>query len=163
MWWKLFLTNLILYIINEFKNKNIYSTCLHHDFCRKQIECFDIYIPKNKFPNSLNEEDTDLVIEETVNDKNLGKSDTEKTYESIQEIKFPQQFEDGAINIVDDLNENEMKDPRVQALFKWSRHNSLFVFIINQDDYELPKKTIRANEKIYHIFEPSNFGDVQKL
>ena len=34
---------------------------------------------------------------------------------------------------------------------------------INQDYYELPKRTIRANGNIYHIFKPNNFRDVEKL
>ena len=31
--------------------------------------------------------------------------------------------------------------------------------LISQDYYELPKRTIRANGKIYHIFKPNNFLD----
>ena len=53
-----------------------------------------------------------------------------------------------------------MNDPRVQAMFKRSRHNNLSIFIISQDYYELPKKTIRANGNVYHIFKPNNFLDV---
>ena len=56
-----------------------------------------------------------------------------------------------------------MKDPRVQAMFKRSRHNNLSIFIISQDYYELPKRTIRATGNIYHIFKPNNFRDVHKL
>ena len=35
--------------------------------------------------------------------------------------------------------------------------------MISQDYYELPKRTIRANGNIYHIFKPKNFRDVQNL
>ena len=56
-----------------------------------------------------------------------------------------------------------MNDPRVQAMFKRSRHNNLFNFIISQDYYELPNRTIRANGNIYHIFKPNSFRDVQNL
>ena len=56
-----------------------------------------------------------------------------------------------------------MIDPRVQAMFKRSRHNSLSIFINSQDYYELPKRTIRANGNIYHIFKPNNFRDVLNL
>ena len=56
-----------------------------------------------------------------------------------------------------------MNDPRVQAMLKRSRHNNLSIFIISQDDNELPKRTIRAYENIYHIFKPNNFRDVQNL
>ena len=39
-----------------------------------------------------------------------------------------------------------MNDPRVQAMFKRSRHNNLSIFKISQDYYELPKRTIRLME-----------------
>ena len=92
------------------------------------------------------------------------KSDSEiETYESIEELQFPQECDDGDIIILDDLNENEMNDPRVQAMFKRSRHNNLSIFIISQDYYELPKRTICANGNIYHFFKPNNSRDVQSL
>ena len=56
-----------------------------------------------------------------------------------------------------------MDDPRVQAMFKRSRHNNLSIFIISQDYYELSKKTIRCNGNIHHIFKPNNFRDVLNL
>ena len=56
-----------------------------------------------------------------------------------------------------------MNDPRVQAMFKRSRHNNLSILIISQDYHELPKKTIRANGSIYHIFKPNNFFDVRNI
>ena len=56
-----------------------------------------------------------------------------------------------------------MNDPRVQALFKRSRHNNLSIFINSQNYYKLPKGTIRANGNVYHIFKPNNFRDVQNL
>ena len=56
-----------------------------------------------------------------------------------------------------------MNDPHVQAMFKRSRHNNLSLFIISQDYSELPKRTVRANGNIYHIFKPNNFRDVQNL
>ena len=37
------------------------------------------------------------------------------------------------------------------------------IFIISQDQYELPKRSIRANGNIYHIFKPNNFRDVQNF
>ena len=54
----------------------------------------------------------------------------------------------------------KMNDPRVQAMFKGSRHNRLSIFIISQSYYEFPKRRIRVNEKTYHIFKPNNFRDV---
>ena len=47
-----------------------------------------------------------------------------------------------------------MDDPRVQAMFKRSRHSNLSIFILSQDYYELSKETIRCNGNIYHIFKP---------
>ena len=112
----------------------------------------------------MNEEDINIVIEEIVNNKDFQKSDTEiETYENIEDLKFSQEFVDGGVIILDDLNEKEMKDPRVQAMFKRSRHNNLSIFIISQDYYELPKKTVRSNVNIYHIFEPNNFLDVRNI
>ena len=56
-----------------------------------------------------------------------------------------------------------MNDPRVQTMLKRSRHNQLSIFIFSQDYYELPKKTIRANGNIYHIFKSHNFLDVRNV
>ena len=92
----------------------IYSPSLHQNFYQKLIKCFSKYIPIHIIPNLKNEEDIDLVIEEIVNNKHFEKSDTEiETYESIEKLKFPQEFEDGGIIILDDLNDKEMNDPRV--------------------------------------------------
>ena len=56
-----------------------------------------------------------------------------------------------------------MNDPRVQELFKRSRHNNLPIFIIIQDYCELVKKSIRANGNFYHIFKPNKFLDVRNI
>ena len=156
-----FLTNLILNIINEYDKIYIYSPSLNQDLYQNLIKCFSNYIPIHIIPNVLNEEDLDIVIEEVINNKDFQKSDTEiETYESIEDLKFPQEYEHNSIIILDDLNQKEMDDPRVQAMFKRSRHNNLSIFIISQDYYELSKKTIRCNGNIYHIFKPNNFRDV---
>ena len=68
-----------------------------------------------------------------------------------------------SINILDDLNEKEINNDKIQAMIKRGRHNNLSIFIISQDYYELPKRTIRANGNIYHLFKPNNFRDVQNL
>ena len=159
-----FLTNLILNIINEHDKKFIYSPSLHQDLYQKQINSFSNFIPIHIIPTILNEEDIDVVIDEIVNSKDIEKSDTEmETCESIEELKFPQEYEHGGINILDDLNEKEMKDPPVQAMFKRSRHNNLSIFIVSQDDYELPKRTIRDNGKRYQMIKSNCFRDVQNL
>ena len=77
-------------------------------------------------------------------------------------MKFPQEYGGGNI-ISDDLKEKEMNDPRIQAKFERSRHNSLSKFIISQDYYELPKKTIIDNDDIYHIYKPNKFLDVRTV
>ena len=48
-------------------------------------------------------------------------------------------------------------------MFKRSRHNNLSIFIISQDYYESPKRTIRTNGNFYHIFKPNNFLDVRNF
>ena len=64
---------------------------------------------------------------------------------------------------MNDLNEKEMNDPRVQPMFKRSKHYKPSIIIISQEYYEPPKKTVRANRQNYHIFNPNNFRDVQNL
>ena len=135
-----FLTNLILKITNEYDKINIYSPSIHQDIYQKSNKCFSKSIPINIIPNILNGEDIDIVIEEIVNNKDFEKTDTEKeTYESIEELKFPQEYDDGGIIILDDLNEKEMNNHRVQAIIRRSRHNIFSIFIISQGYYELPK------------------------
>ena len=159
-----FLTNLILNIINEYDKIYIYSPSLHQNLYGKLIKYFNNYVPINKIPNILNEEDIDIGIEEIVKNKDFEKSDCEiETFDNIEDLKFPQEYQNNSIIILDDLNQKEWDDPRVQAMFKRSRHNNLSIFIISQDYYELSKKTIRCNGNIYHIFKPNNFRDVQNL
>ena len=122
-------------IIIEHKKTYIYSS-VHQDLYQKLIRCFSNHIPINLNPNILIEEDIDIVIEAIVNNKDFEKSNTEiETYEKVKELKFPQEYDDGGIIILDDLNEKEMNDPRVQAMFKRPRHNDLSIFIISQDYY----------------------------
>ena len=159
-----FLTNLILNIINEYDKIDIYSPSLHQDLYEKLIKCFSIFIPIHIIPNILNEEDLDIVIEEIVNNDDFQKSDCEiETFNNIEELKFPQEYENNSIIILDNLNEKEINNDKIQAMFKRGRHNNLSIFIISQDYYELPKRTIRANGNIYHIFKPINYRDVQNL
>ena len=49
-----FLTNLILNILNEYDKIYIYSTSFHQVLCQKIIRCFTNYIPNHTIPNSLN-------------------------------------------------------------------------------------------------------------
>ena len=66
-----FLSNLILNIINEYEKIFIYSPSLLQDLHQRLIKCFSNYIPINISPNILNEEDIDIVIDELVNNKNF--------------------------------------------------------------------------------------------
>ena len=158
------LTNLILNIINENDKIYIYSLSVHQDLYQKLIECFSNYISINIILNILNEGDIDIVIEEIVNIEDFEESDTEiEKYESIEDLKFPQEYENNSIIILDDLNQKEMDDPRVQAMFERSRYVILSIFMISQDYYELGKKTIRCNGNIYHIFKPNNYRYVENL
>ena len=52
-----FLTNLILNVINEFDKIYIYLPSLHQDLYQNLIKCFSNYIPIHIIPNILNEED----------------------------------------------------------------------------------------------------------
>ena len=67
------------------------------------------------------------------------------------------------MSMLHDLNEKEIYNLRVQSMFKRSSHKNLPIFIVNQDYYELPKKTIRAKGIIYHIFKSYNFLDVRNI
>ena len=159
-----FLTNLNLIFINEYDKINIYSPSVHKDLYQKVTKYFSNYIPIHIIPNILNEEDIDILIDEIINKKDFERSNTEiETYERIEELKFPQEYEDGGNIILDDLNEKEMNDPRVQARFQRSRQYTLSIFIVSQDNYELPKKTIRSSGNVNHIFKPNNFSDVRKI
>ena len=83
-----FLTNLILYIINEYDKTYINSPFLHQDLYQKVIKCISNYIPIHKISNILNEEDIDVVTGEIVNNKNFQKSDTEiETFQNIEELR----------------------------------------------------------------------------
>ena len=159
-----FLTNIILNIINEYDKIYIYSPSLHQELYQRLIKCFSNHIPIHIIPNILNNEDLDIEIDEKINTIDIEKSDIEiETYDNIEELKYPQEYENNSIIILDDLNQKEIDDPRVQAMFKRSRHNNLSIFIISQDYYELSKKTIRCNGNIFHIFKPNNFLDVRNL
>ena len=104
------------------------------------------------------------MIEKLVKKKDFEKSNIKiETYEQIEELKYPQEYDGGGNITSDDLNEKEMNGPRVQAMSKRSRHKNISIFIISQDYHELPKKTIRANGNIYHIIKPDIFRDVLNI
>ena len=88
------------------EKKHICAPSLHQDLYQKLTNHFSIYIPKSFILTILNEKDLDLILLETVFGKNSEKSITDKkTYESTEEIKCPQEDEDGGVFILNDLNE----------------------------------------------------------
>ena len=160
----IFLTNSILNIFNENDGIYIYSPPLHQDLYQKLFKCFTNYIPLHIITNILNEEDTYKVIDEMINNKVFEKTGTEiETIDSKEELGYPQDYENNSIVILNDLIEKQIINDKILAMFKRGRHDKLSVFIISQDYYELPKRTIRANGNIYHIFKPNIFRDVQNL
>ena len=48
-------------------------------------------------------------------------------------------------------------------MLKRGRYNNLSIFIISQDNYEVPKRTIRTNGNVYHRFKPNHFLDVRNI
>ena len=63
--------------------------------------------------------------------------------------------------ILDDLKKQQLKDERVQILFKRGRHNNLSIIVVTHGFYELPKNTIRENSPIIHHFITNNFANVE--
>ena len=121
-----FLTNINLNIFKEFNKIYIYSPSLHQDLYQKIIKCFGKYIPFDLIPNLLNEEDIDVVIEEIVNNKDFGRSDTElETFDSIEEIRFPQDYENNSISILDEMKKKLL-------MIKYKRRLNEDVIIIYQ-------------------------------
>ena len=101
-----FLTNPILYNINEYNKVYIYSPSLHQDLYQKLIKCLTNYIPIHIIPNILYEEIIHLVIGEEINNEDFQKLDTEiETFDSIEESKYPQEYENNSTIILADLNE----------------------------------------------------------
>ena len=81
-----FLTNLILNIFTEQNKIYINSPSQHQDLYQTIFKCSSKYIPFHKIPNTLNEEDIDVIVDEICSSKDFQKSDTEiETYESIEE------------------------------------------------------------------------------
>ena len=78
-------------------------------------------------------------------------------------MKNPQEYGNGGVIVLNDLNEKEKNNSRVQAMFKQSRHNNLSIFITSQGYYEIAKRTIRAIGIICHKFMLNNSRDVQNF
>ena len=106
-----FLTKLLLNIVNDYDKIYIYTPSLHQDKYQNLVKSFSQYIPLNIIPKNLYEEDIDVANDELANNKVFEKSHTGiETYESIEESKFPQEYDEGGIFILDDFKEKEMND-----------------------------------------------------
>ena len=156
------LTKLITEKIIDFTEIYIYSPSIYQETYQKLIECFEKKIPPKSISKVLKNNKS---IDDIISDEKFEPSDVEIcVYENIDELKYSQDYQgESTVIILDYLNEKELNDSRVQALFKRSRHNNISIFIISQDYYELPKRTIRANSNIFHLFKPHNIRDVQNL
>ena len=98
-------------------------------------------IPKNIISKNLDKKDSDVVKDELVNDKDFEKSEKEiETSESKEELKDPQENEDGDVITPNDLIEKAIKDPGVKPIFTRSRRN---LFFHNQS--RLPRITKENN------------------
>ena len=76
-------------------------------------------------------------------------------YPNIDELKNPEEYDNDYKNVIilDDLSEKELKDNRVQMLFKRGRHNNINTIYISQSYFHLPRKTIRNNSNFLILFK----------
>ena len=80
-----FLRKLISHTNNDFGKINTSSLSLQKNLDQNLIKCFTNFIPINMIQNVVNEDDSDLMIEEI--SKNIEKSETDmEIFESIEEL-----------------------------------------------------------------------------
>ena len=142
------------------------SSSLHKDLYDKKFKYSKNFIPIKIIQNIINEEDLDPIIAEMFYRENFEKSETENEAEqSIAQLNYTQQYysDDPIVKILDNLKSSEANDPEVQALFKRPRQRITFTFLTSKNYSELPKTTIRTNDKMYQSFKPNNFRDVPSL
>ena len=162
------LFKILFNIINEFDKILIFSPSIHQPTYKTIIKCFNSFLLLNVIKNILKEQipldELDTTIEEIINNEDFESSHIEcESYDNIDELKDPQEYESDihTVIILDDLNKQQLQDPRVQMLFKRGRHNNLSIFVISHGFYELPKDTIRENSSIIHHFITNNFANVE--
>ena len=156
--------------INDFDKLLIFSPTIHQPTYKTIIKCFNNFLPLNVIQNILKEQipldELETTIEEIINDEEFETSNIEcESYDNIDELKDPQEYESDihTVIILDDLNKQQLQDPRVQMLFKRGRHNNLSIFVISHGFYELLKDTIRENSTIIHHFITNNFANVEYI
>ena len=164
------LFKILFNIINDFDKIFIYSPTIHQPVYRTMIKCFNNSLPLNIIQNILREgiplDELDKTIEEIINNEDFKSSHIVcESYENIDELKNPQDYDSNIHNVIilDDLNKHQLNEERVQMLFKRGRHNNLSIFVATHGFYELPKDTIRENSSIIHNFITNNFANVECL
>ena len=146
------LFKILFNIINEFDKILIFSPTIYQPTYKTRIKCFNSFLPLNN--------------REFINDDAFESSHIEcESYDNIDELKDPQEYESDIHTVIslDDLNKQQLQDPRVQMLFKRGRHNNPSIFVISHGFYELPKDTIRENSSIIHHFITNNFANVERI
>ena len=104
------------------------------------------------------------LVEETVDDENFLKSETQtEAYESTEVLKYLQDCESDSPILYFILNDKEITGGRIQAKFKRSRHSNIPICKFSQEYYERSKQTIRATRSICLTFRPNDFRDVKNL
>ena len=150
MWKDIFPANLNLNNVNEFE-KNIYSAFLYEDLYQKLNKSFGNFITIDLVSNILNEEDIDLVNEETAKDKDLKQSHTEiGTYEREEEVKLLQENEEADIIILDGSNEKTRNDNQQPTIFKRSKQKKI-TYLISLS----VRTTVSSLERVFEVMENS--------
>ena len=72
----------------------------------------------------------DTIFGEIVKNKDFRKSHTEvETFDKIEGINYPQEYENNINIILDNLNEKKINNDKIQAMFKRGRHNISIFFL----------------------------------
>ena len=114
-------------------------------------------------PNILNEIDSDLLIEEIVNDKIFEKLEREiETFETKDETKYPQNYKSDCLIFINIVELNELDKKILQALFRRSRHNYMSILTFSQEYCKLPKKLLELIES-YVKFSNQTFSEMFRI
>ena len=150
--WKNKLSNSVhIENINEVGKMYNFLPVLHQNLNHKLIKCFSNYIAKSLIQIIDNAKGLDLLFDKRVNDEDFEKTAEEiETYKSKEDLRYPQKYDSNfpIVVILEGVNGKKLKKPRIEAMFKRSRHSNISNFIVSQDFYELPKRTIKTNENL---------------
>ena len=150
------LFKILFNIINEFDKILIFSPTIHQPTYNTIIKCFNNFLPLNVIQNILKEQipldELDTTIEEIFNDEDFESSHIEReSYDNIDELKDPQEYESDihTVIILDDLNKQQLQDPRVQMLFKTGRHNNLSIFVISHGFMSFLRTVLEKTQQLF--------------